>query len=152
MNKEVTTSSPAADQTELLADHQNEGLFSNHYLDKRLPDRRIWKETDPEEAFEKLERKYRDEYPSLEDLSERQLQTNWINFVLEVLGWSFEEEVNLKTRRKTRRPDYALFANEEDRRDFPTDKVATKSDFSEALAVADAKHCTRDHLRYAESA
>lgn len=144
MNKEVTTSSPAADQTELLADHQNEGLFSNHYLDKRLPDRRIWKETDPEEAFEKLERKYRDEYPSLEDLSERQLQTNWINFVLEVLGWSFEEEVNLKTRRKTRRPDYALFANEEDRRDFPTDKVATESDFSEALAVADAKHWHRD--------
>jgi type I restriction-modification system DNA methylase subunit len=144
MNKEVTTSSPAADQAELLAYHQNEGLFSNHYLDKRLPDRRVWKETDPKEALERLERKYREEYPSLEDLSERQLQTTWINAVLDVLGWSYQEEVNLKTRRKTRRPDYALFANEEDRRDFPTDKVATESDFSEALAVADAKHWHRD--------
>ena len=132
-------------QLGLLATHQNNGLFSNHYLDNRLPERHEWKDAleSAERVYEDLQRRYEREAP-FEGQSESQLERNWIRPIFSALGWESAVQVRLSTARTAREPDYILCRDAEVRRDIEGLTTATEDDLAEATAVADAKRWGRD--------
>lgn len=126
----------------------NNGLFSENYLQHRLGDEKTdsfilehW-ETEPlpefSECYEWMLSTW-DEYKEIfKDLNEAQLEDKWIRPVLKKLGWHYEVQDRLKKRGKTQIPDYSLFADEHS---YVQGKGAKTDEayFKHALAVADAK-------------
>ncbi|SEO92755.1 N-6 DNA Methylase [Halorientalis persicus] len=74
----------------------NSNLFSGHYLDERVQERDEWDCDDAaSEAMEKLQSLYDLEGSLVEGYGEDALIDNWIDEVLDVLGFGTQEEVTL---------------------------------------------------------
>lgn len=92
----------------------NSNLFSNHWMDHRLPLEPEWNELRLQ-AHDVLDR-LADLWKQQRDLvgqggNEQQLEYAFIRPVFEALGWKLEVQVHLRGRQ----PDYALFLDEESR-------------------------------------
>ena len=132
-----------ATQQELTLTHNNEFLFSNHYLNNRLPKQKIWRETDEyqvELVFELLRKLWMQLDPN--GLNEAQTEERWIKPVLDALGHFYSVQVSIETPRTVRQPDYVLAADTTARNALRG--VLSESDLVDALAVADAKKWDRD--------
>lgn len=126
----------------------NNGLFSENYLQFRLPE----ENSDPfilehweTEALPEFSHCYEwmlstwEEYKDIfKDLDEAQLEDKWIRPILKHLGWTYEVQDRLKKRGKTQIPDYSLFKDE---KTYIQGKAAKTNEayFKHVLAVADAK-------------
>jgi len=127
-------------QLALLITHSNEFLFSNHYLGRRLPTRREWKEIEADLVFDELRARWAELDPN--GLNEAQTEDWWIKPVLKVLGHHYSVQVSIDTPRNVRQPDYVLARTEEASRELRG--VLGEAELTDALAVADAKKWGRN--------
>ncbi|WP_456473778.1 Eco57I restriction-modification methylase domain-containing protein [Candidatus Pyrohabitans sp.] len=120
-----------------LAPITTKNLFSRDYVEDRLKSTPVWRELKGhEEAYAKIKKLYEEEKDLLKGYNEYQLQEHFINKVLKYLGHIFE--VQQKTDRGLKTPDYAFFLNETDRREALRQKDR-QGFYTNVLAVGDAK-------------
>ena len=93
---------------------RNSELFSNHWLEKRLPLEPEWAESreTATAALEAIQNLWRDEKDRVELYgSEQSLEYALIQPIFEYLGWNLIYQTKLRGRR----PDYALFLDDQAR-------------------------------------
>ncbi|REJ40956.1 MAG: restriction endonuclease [Microcystis flos-aquae TF09] len=120
----------------------NKPLFSQHYLEHRLPDSLEWQE-DVSVAFCRLESLYQQKKAILPTLNEAQTEAELIQPILEILGFSYIPQVSSRGKGRSERPDYALFATENDRYQAYALQNNEKAFYSQVLAIAEAKYWQR---------
>lgn len=119
----------------------NRRLFSDHYLETRIPESDRWKNCTPDEVFERLIDRWKK--TDLEGANEAQTERRWIRPVLEELGHSYCVQTSLETPYSTRQPDYFFFdQNSPSNLEEPVDEP-TLAKFG-AFAVGDAKRWGRN--------
>jgi type I restriction-modification system DNA methylase subunit len=90
---------------------RNSGLFSNHWLEHRLPLEPEWAELREEatNAIHALSELWEEKEKHVEHYANEQtLEVEWIQPVLRLLGWQFDYQTFLRGDR----PDYALFLDD----------------------------------------
>lgn len=124
------------EQTSLFK-YNNKNLFSNYYLDNYINRFPEWKEEERlKPIFDKIKQIYFKNKSYLTLYNEAQLERNFIQPILKILGHFFE--VQEATHRIAKRPDYAFFADEKARKEALKNKG--KEDFyRKAISVGDAK-------------
>lgn len=121
---------------------QNKTLFSPHYLTHRLPQHPEWAE-DPRPVLDALRplwaraRQYGDSW------NEAQTEKEFIQPVLDILGWSYIVQTKTGRGGRVSRPDYALFADPQSRDEAYPYQGQDDPFYSRALAVAEAKYWGR---------
>lgn len=100
---------------------RNQKLFSSYYLAYRLPERSFWGDLDAQaaqvmkaatEALSKTE-----SLGLFDNKNEAETEATFIRPVLEALGWRFAVQPSLTSYEVKRRPDYALYVDEDARPD-----------------------------------
>jgi hypothetical protein len=91
--------------------HNNQQLFSDHYLNVTLPGRSEWKllAHDAAQAFAQIAPIVRAYVPSD---NEAQTKEELIRPILRALGHTFEVQPALKTSDGTRKPDYVFYCDQ----------------------------------------
>jgi len=120
----------------------NKPLFSQHYLEHRLPDSPEWQE-DVSVAFSRLESLYQQKKAILPTLNEAQTEAELIQPILEILGFSYIPQVSSRGKGRSERPDYALFATENDRYQAYALQNNERAFYRQVLAIAEAKYWQR---------
>jgi hypothetical protein len=130
---------------------QNRGLFSDHFLQARLPEWKEWKVDAELVPFrESLQSLYNSKKSILPYLNEAQTELEFVQPVLDLLGYanSYIVQAPTKVGQHTNRPDYALFP------DVKTKNKAyqklDQNDYSLCIGIADAKYWERE-LDFAKS-
>ena len=93
----------------------NRGLFSDHYLKERLPEREEWKVDSKLATFrDELLALYQAKKSILSHLNEAQTEDEFVKPVLDLLGYkdSYIVQASTKSGKQTSRPDYALFPDQ----------------------------------------
>lgn len=93
----------------LIEDFIDNNYFNSYFVEYEMS--KYFKGGEPEIAFENIKAVY--QKLDLENLSEAQLEEEFIKKVLENLGYSFAYQVNKKIFGKNYKPDFALFESEE---------------------------------------
>ena len=106
----------------------NKPLFSQHYLKYRLQECPEW-HLDIKLDFEQLKNLYLSKKAILPTLNEAQTEDVFIKPVLNILGFSNIPQVVNRSKGRSQRPDYALFANENERDIAYVEKYCYKSYF-----------------------
>ena len=122
----------------------NRDLFSNHYLDKHLPETEAWEEVNDDElaeAKEDIMELWEREKETAPKRNESQLEEKFIRPMFRKLGIPFEVEES--TSRTQRRPDYGFFETEDAARDAFERREGGGDFYENAVAVADAKRWGR---------
>ncbi len=120
---------------------ENHGLFSDHFLQNRLP---AWPElaTSRFEALHaSLSALWTREGATLIGANEAQTEERLIKPVLHELGFAFTVQPALSVAGGRRQPDYALFLSDDAR--AGADRQEGAGRYTEAVAVADAKRFGR---------
>jgi hypothetical protein len=91
-----------------IDDFIDNNYFNSYFVAYEMP--KYFKGGEPEIAFENIKAVY--QKLDLENLSEAQLEEEFIKKVLENLGYSFAYQVNKKIFGKNYKPDFALFESE----------------------------------------
>ena len=133
---------PESVQLQLLgASHNNQRLFSDHYLNEILP--RQWNSLQDEAAqvMAHLRRCYSKFTPN--PGNEAQTEEDWIKPVLHALGHSFEVQASLKVPDGTQRPDYIFYRDDAALVANKHKTVNAENLQSLAFAVGDAKSWDR---------
>ena len=120
----------------------NKPLFSSHYLEHRLVDSPEWS-LDPRPTFDALQQLYQRKKALLSSLNEAQTEEEFIKPVLEILGFSYIAQVVTKTKGRAERPDYALFANDEQKLAAYPNQNNESVFYHQVLAIAEAKYWER---------
>lgn len=121
--------------------HRNRGLFSNYYLDELLPREEGFKIPIPEIKliFEKIRVIW--DKNRFEAINEDQLRKHFIDKVFDYLGWVADVNAPIPTGEWSKRPDYALFLDNE------SIKIAQKTKkeqyFKNVACIAEAKRWGR---------
>ncbi|WP_229770548.1 Eco57I restriction-modification methylase domain-containing protein [Halorhabdus sp. CBA1104] len=124
----------------------NSNLFSGHYLDERVQEREEWEcDEAAQDALAELESLYEMEGTLVDGYGEDALVDNWIDGVLDVLGYGTQKEVTLPDGGGY--VDELLFADGETRRDAA--EVYLKSEdttdlFEGGLGLVEAKQWDAD--------
>lgn len=92
--------------------HNNQQLFSDHYLNVTLPQRAEWKllAGDARDALQRVGAILASFQPSQ---NEAQTEKDLVRPVLEALGHTFEVQAALKTPDGTKKPDYIFYQSQE---------------------------------------
>ena len=134
-------------ETGKLFPFNNVGLFSDHFLNKRLPaEPSLWiSETSrAQECLKKISNQYEKFTSTYKSPKEAQTEEDFIRPVLVLLGYSYIVQTTLKHKGKTNQPDYALFADDKVKKDAGSFKVGEQEAFySKTLAICDAKYWGR---------
>jgi type I restriction-modification system DNA methylase subunit len=122
--------------------HNNQHLFSDHYLDSTLPQRPEWKLLihDARRALNDISTIVSAYVPS--DI-EAQTEEDLIKPVLRALGHTFEVQASLRTPDGTKKPDYVFYRNAAE---LASNKNKTLDEtllHNKAFAVGDAKYWDR---------
>lgn len=123
---------------------QTKMLFSQHYLETRLPQHPEWDE-DPQPAFEALRALWAKAQQFGETWSEAQTEDEFIKPALAALGWTFTVQPKSKHAGRVTRPDYALFADEATKQEaYPFQGNNDDAFYSRVLAIAEANLSQKD--------
>ena len=98
--------------------HNNQSLFSDHYLDDILRHTPTWQTavTQARPLLNWLRARYTQEQAQLTDYKEAQLEENWFKPIFERLGHIWEVQAAIPgLKNSTKKPDYAFFPDEEAR-------------------------------------
>jgi len=99
---------PDSVQLQLLgALHNNQRLFSDHYLQYILPEQWDSLKNEAAQVMAQLQQHYRRFTPNASN--EAQTEEDWIKPVLHALGHSFEVQAPLKVPDGIQRPDYIFY-------------------------------------------
>ncbi len=123
----------------MASPHNNQQVFSDHYLNVSLPERPDWQalsiEAEPVMAqIDALFKKYK---PSGK---EAQAEYRLVRPILEVLGHTFEVQASLATPAGTKTPDYVFYRDETALDENKGKKLDDVLLASRAFAVGDAKY------------
>ena len=118
--------------------HNNQQLFSDHYLNITLPRRPEWQllAHDAQAALERIAQIFAAYTPSQ---NEAQTERNLVRPILEALGHTFEVQAALRTPKGTRKPDYVFYrdqAAQNANKDAVLDDARLRG---RAFAIGDAK-------------
>ncbi len=133
--------------------YHNSNLFSSHYLDERIKHRAEWDcDTEAQQAFEELQNLYQLEGSLVEGYKEDDLINNWIDEVLNTLGYGTQVETTLPQGNGY--VDILLFENDDKRREAASlylDTKNTKDLFNNGVTVVEAKQWDADfNKRFSE--
>lgn len=124
----------------------NQNLFSNNYLDYRLPETDLWKgqKDNAASVFEVISKAY----TSLRDSNlgpgeEAELENKFIQPVLSALGYTYHVQPRAHRGAKKKIPDYALFRDDEAYKDARKFKESPDQFFSQSLTILEAKYWGR---------
>ncbi|GAB4465574.1 MAG: Eco57I restriction-modification methylase domain-containing protein [Thermoflexibacter sp.] len=106
--------------------------FNSYFVEYEMP--KYFQGGEPETAFENIKAMYH--ALDLADLTEAQLEEEFIKKVLENLGYSFAYQVNKKVFGKNYKPDFALFESEEIKNAHYKDDKASNENI---LAICESK-------------
>jgi Alw26I/Eco31I/Esp3I family type II restriction m6 adenine DNA methyltransferase len=124
---------------------QNRGLFSDHFLQARLPEWKEW-EVDAELVpFRNgLLSLYQSKKSILPYLNEAQTEEEFVKPVLNLLGYidSYIVQAPAKVGQHTNRPDYALFPDAKTKN--RAYQKLDQNDYSLCIGIADAKYWERE--------
>jgi hypothetical protein len=112
----------------------NRDLFSNHYLDKHLPETNAWEavgSTELQEAYDDLVTLWEREHDTAPDRNESQLKEKFIRPMFRRLDIPFE--VKESVEQEQRRPDYGFFQSDE------TARLRSPATFATSLALERAR-------------
>jgi len=143
MPEALPKTSSSADEPRLS--FHNRGLFSDHFLKARLPQRKEWETGAELITFRKsLLSLYESKRLILPDLNEAQSEKEFVQPVLELLGYadSYIVQAPTKVGQQTNRPDYALFPEVTTKnKAYPKLK---DNDYTQCIGIADAKYWERE--------
>ncbi|MFQ5708279.1 MAG: hypothetical protein ACE5HO_12560 [bacterium] len=133
-------------QIQFRQSHQSHYLFSDHYLNDTLPKQDVWKGAgESEEVLKKIRNLYLKVRDGIEETNEAQLEKDFVQPILKILGHAFEVQAAFHGSGELIRPDYTFFKSDEERRNHR--KLQGKKEyFEQALAVGDAKSWVADKL------
>ncbi len=124
----------------------NQNLFSNNYLQYRLPSTELWdrQRENAEKAFQEA-KKY---YEAIKDLKigsgqEKELEDKFIRPVLNALGYVYHVEPVTKRGYKKKRPDFALFKDTQSHKSACSERDYPEKFFSLALTILESKYWGR---------
>ena len=117
-------------------------LFSDHYLTHRITETSEWNE-EVRVYFDKLQSLYQQKRHILPNLNESQTENEWIQPILEELGFSYIVQTSLHKSGKVSRPDYSLFLNDTTKQDAYNLGGDETAFYSRVAVVADAKYYER---------
>lgn len=123
---------------------QAKRLFSDHYLRTQLPQMPAWQE-DPRPVLDRLRQLWRKARQQGDSWNEAQTEKEFIQPVLDLLGWRDCYMVQPKSLRRGRvsRPDYALFADLKTRTEAYQYQGQDEPFYQRAVAIAEAKYWGR---------
>lgn len=128
----------------------DQGLFSTNFLDTKFLNFSIWQDTPGLldrtaqtkttvlEAYEAAKRA-----GVFEARDEQKTEDKFIRPVLKALGWIYDPQPRHKRGKRKVRPDYALFATQEDYEGAAHSPDDSKAYYSQAQAIAEAKYWGR---------
>lgn len=135
-------SARSGDQLALaLGPFVNRKLFSDHFLQERLPTWPEFADAEPATLLRDLADLWNRERDSLALANEAQTEERFIKPVLARLGFTFTVQVGISTAVGHRQPDYALFLSDADR--AAADLQEGVQRYRSAVAVCDAKRFDR---------
>jgi len=117
---------------------QTKTLFSQYYLETRLPQHAEWSE-DPAPVYEVLRALWHKAQQFGETWSEAQTEDEFIKPALTALGWEYIVQPKAKHAGRITRPDYALFADKAAQQAAYPLQGDDAAFYSRALAIAEAK-------------
>ncbi|HED04496.1 MAG TPA: hypothetical protein ENI60_06995, partial [Candidatus Fraserbacteria bacterium] len=127
---------------------RNQKLFSSHYLAYRLPDRALWGEMEDgaRQTFERIKAAYR--AMSAANLfgakNEAETERVFIRPAFQALGFEhFSVQPSLDSYDAKRRPDYALFPDQENYETAQLERGDMKVYYGKAIAIGEAKYWNR---------
>ena len=124
----------------------NQNLFSNNYLEHRLPNTDLWKEQKEKvsDVFDVIKKAY-DETKTLKlgPGEEAGLEDKFIRPVLKALGYEWDVQPTTKRGLKKKRPDYALFKDKASLTDARKDKDNLVRFFKHPVTILEAKYWGR---------
>lgn len=136
----------AADSGKLFPFH-NVGLFSDHFLNKKLPaESALWQTEKPsvQTTFDKILAHHKQFTSTYKNPNEAQTEDDFIRPVLNLLGFSYIVQTSLKHQGKWNQPDYSLFSDEKTKKTAaPFQTKEQEAFYSKALAICDAKYWGR---------
>ena len=121
---------------------QTKTLFSQHYLEHRLPDHPEWGE-DPRAVFATVRALWQHASEHGEGWNEAQTEQEFIQPVLEALGWATMVQPQAHHAGRVRRPDYALFSDEAAKLRAMPHQGEDDAFYQRAAAIAEAKYWGR---------
>lgn len=133
-----------SDKISLLVKNQN--LFSNNYLNHRLPETTLWS-SQKEKAtiiFEEIQKIYESvKTLKLGPGEEAGLEDKFIRPVLKLLDFEWDVQPTTNRGTKKKRPDYALFKNKDSYKTAREERQNFKRFFSHAITILEAKYWGR---------
>ena len=121
---------------------QNNTLFSDNYLQNRLPLLPEWTE-DVIPLFVEIQRLMKLAQQFGNSWNEAQTEEEFIKPVLRLLGWSFIVQPTAQHGGQTTRPDYALFSDEVAKTEAQPFAGNDEAFYSRALVITEAKYWGR---------
>jgi|GEM_PF-556326 len=124
----------------------NQNLFSNNYLDDRLPTTSLWKEQEGiiGEVFDAVKKAYGETKTlKLGPGEEAGLEDKFIRPVLKALGYEWDPQPTTKGRITKKRPDYALFKDKSSLEEARKDRNNATKFFKHPLTILEAKYWGR---------
>lgn len=122
---------------------RNRGLFSDHFLKARLPQWKEWGIGGELATFRRgILSLYESKKSILPELNEAQTEQEFVQPLLDLLGYTYMVQAPTKLGQQAKRPDYALFPDEATKnRAYAKVK---KNDYTQCIGIADAKHWERE--------
>ncbi len=121
-----------AGETGKLFPFNNVGLFSDHFLTKRLPaESPLWtsEKAAAHNVLEKILAHYKKFKSTYKAPNEAQTEADFIRPVLELLGYAYIVQTNLKHKGKSNQPDYALFPDDKTKKEAGSFKIKEQEAF-----------------------
>ncbi len=131
-------------QRATLATHaipfKTKNLFSQHYFKDILIHAPNWKKDEHKDrkTFEEIKKLYLEKKKLLGGLNESQLEEDFIRPILKILGHIYDVQPSIRSVSGTfGRPDYAFFANDENKNEIKEDKETDY--FRSVIGIGEAK-------------
>lgn len=132
----------ASDQLRLaVGATQNRNLFPAHFFEDRLPDWPEYAQLETSELLNTLAALWDRERELLPTFNEEQTEDRLIRPILAALGFQYTARPNVPVAGRRREPDYALFLDDDDRREAERRSGAAR--YASAAALLEVKRFDR---------
>jgi hypothetical protein len=121
--------------------NQNRNLFPRHFLEDRLLEWPEYAELDATALLEELSEIWKREGELLPTFNEEQTEDRLIRPILTALGFHYTARPRLSVAGRRREPDYALFLDEQARRE--SEQSDGRARYAQAVALLEAKRFDR---------
>ncbi|HEX6782505.1 MAG TPA: N-6 DNA methylase [Solirubrobacterales bacterium] len=122
---------------------ENGGLFSEHFLEHRLPEWPEYSDLDCRELMEEIGATWLREREGLSEANEAQVEEHLVQPVLNLLGHAWTPQAGYASATGRGVPDYALFLTDEARMKAAKLPKNSLDRFGDAVAIVEAKEFER---------